>query len=130
MQKFVLSNNQHNSEKDKTNFCNMASKLSELAKEIPNLTISVSLADLQAFHKEVIENTRRELEEVVISDKAETYPTPKQVCEILGVDNSTLWRYGKKGYLVPIEVGGKRRYRMSDIKKILNGGKQALQNQK
>lgn len=108
----------------------MNSNLRELAKDMPNLTISVSLADLQAFHKEVIADTRRELEEAVISDKAETYPNPNQVCEILGVDNSTLYRWKKKGYLVPIEVGKKLRYRMSDIKKILNGGKQALQNQK
>lgn len=108
----------------------MSTNLIELAKEIPNLTISVSLADLQAFHKEVIADTKRELEDVVISDKAETYPSPKQVCEILGVDNSTLWRWKKKGYLIPIEIGGKRRYPMSSIRKILNGGKQALQNQK
>ena len=108
----------------------MSTNLIELAKEMPNLTISVSLADLQAFHREVIADTKRELEDVVISDKAETYPSPKQVCEILGVDNSTLWRWKQKGYLVPIEIGQKRRYRMSDIKKILNGGKQALQNQK
>jgi len=35
-----------------------------------------------------------------------------------------LWRWAKRGYLVPIEVGGKRRYRMSEVKAILNvGGK-------
>lgn len=107
----------------------MSSKLLELAKEMPNLKIEVTLADMLAFHKEVMSDTKRELEETVISEKAETYPSPKQVCEILDVDNSTLWRWKNKGYLVPIDVGGKRRYRMSDIKKILNGGKKALQNQ-
>lgn len=107
----------------------MSTNLIELAKEMPNLTISVSLADLQAFHKEVIADTKRELEEVVISEKAETYPSPKQVCEILDINMATLYRWKDKGYLVPIEVGGKRRYRMSDIKKILNGGKKALQDQ-
>jgi Helix-turn-helix domain len=59
----------------------------------------------------------------IISDKAETYPSPKQVCEILNVDLSTLWRWNKRGYLCPSEVGGKRRYKMSDVKRILNGGK-------
>jgi excisionase family DNA binding protein len=52
----------------------------------------------------------------------ETYPTPKQVCEILGVDNSTLWRWKRKGYLVPANVGGKVRYKMSEVKALLNGG--------
>ena len=36
---------------------------------------------------------------------------------------ATLWRWAKVGYLVPINVGGKRRYRMSDVKRILEGDK-------
>jgi len=88
-----------------------------------NITVSVSLADLKEFAIVLIDNTKRELELVVISDKAETYPSPKQVCEILNVDLSTLWRWNKRGYLCPSEVGGKRRYKMSDVKRILNGGK-------
>jgi len=88
-----------------------------------NITVSVSLADLKEFATVLINNTKRELELVVISDKAETYPSPKQVCEILNVDLSTLWRWNKRGYLCPSEVGGKRRYKMSDVKRILNGGK-------
>jgi len=46
------------------------------------------------------------------------------VAEMLDVDKSTLWRWAKIGYLVPINVGGKRRYRMSDVNRILNGDKQ------
>lgn len=88
-----------------------------------NITVSVSLADLKEFATVLIDNTKKELELVVISDKAETYPSPKQVCEILNVDLSTLWRWNKRGYLCPSEVGGKRRYKMSDVKSILNGGR-------
>ena len=101
--------------------------IQEILKSEVNFTISIGINDLRTWHKEVIEDTRRELEEIVLSDKAETYPTPKQVAEILQCDLTTLWRYGKKGYLVPIEVGGKRRYRMSDVKAILNSGKGAKQ---
>lgn len=97
--------------------------IQEILKTGVNLTVSIGIEDLKQWHKEVIADTRRELEEIVLSDKAETYPTPKQVAEILQCDLTTLWRYGKKGYLVPIEVGGKRRYRMSDVKAILNSGK-------
>ena len=35
------------------------------------------------------------------------------------IDASTLWRWRKRGYLVPVSIGGKRRYRLSEIKKIL-----------
>jgi predicted site-specific integrase-resolvase len=37
------------------------------------------------------------------------------------VDLSTLHRWHKSSYLTHIEIGGKRRYRMSDVKKILEG---------
>ena len=94
--------------------------ITELLKSDAIINVTIKIQDLQAWHKEVIEDTRRKLEEVVLSDKAETYPSPKQVSEILGVDLVTLWRWGKKGYLVPNEVGGKRRYKMSDVKKLLN----------
>lgn len=97
--------------------------IQELVEKCTNVSITVEAKDLKHFADYLIEQTKKELEETVISDKAETYPTPKQVSEILNVDLTTLWRYGKKGYLVPIEVGGKRRYRMSDVKAILNGGK-------
>ena len=96
--------------------------LQHLLESGSNITVSVSLIDLKEFANTLIDNTKRELELAVISDKAETYPSPKQVCEILNVDLSTLWRWNKKGYLKPAEIGGKRRYKMSEVKRILNGG--------
>lgn len=86
-----------------------------------NVTVAVSLNDLKDFAEILIVKSKLELELAVISDKAETYPSPKQVSEILDVDLSTLWRWAKRGYLVPVEIGGKRRYKMSDVKRILNG---------
>lgn len=97
--------------------------INEILKTGANFTVSIGINDLKEWHEQVIADTRRELEEVVLSDKAETYPTPKQVSEMLGVDLSTLWRWDKKNFLKPIQLGGKRRYRMSDIKAILNGGR-------
>ncbi len=97
--------------------------LTEILKTGVNLTVSISINDLREWQKEAIENTKRELEEVVLSDKAETYPTPKQVSQILQVDLTTLWRWNKKGYLVPMEIGGKRRYKMSEVKALLMGGR-------
>lgn len=67
--------------------------------------------------------TRKELEQQITDSNTETYPSPKKVCEILDIDLSTLWRWNKRGYLCHIEIGGKRRYRMSDVKAILNGGR-------
>ena len=97
--------------------------LNNILQESGNITIAVSLTDLKQFAVDLIESTKRDLEEVVISDKAETSPPPKQVCEILNVDASTLWRWNKRGYLCPAMVGGTRRYKMSEAKAIHNGGR-------
>jgi hypothetical protein len=96
--------------------------INEILKTGVNLTVSIGIADLKEWHKEVIEDTRRKLEEIVLSDKMETYPTPRQVSEILNVDPTTLWRWNKKGYLKTIEFGGGRRYKMSEVKALMNGG--------
>lgn len=64
---------------------------------------------------------KKELEAQIAEDRGERYLSIKQVCEMLDVDPSSLWRWRKRGYLVPAEIGGKRRYKMSDIRRILNG---------
>lgn len=99
----------------------MKVNIQELVKRCIGVAVTVELNDLKHFADYLIEQTKKELEEIVISEKAETYPTPEQASEIFNVDKSTLWRWAKRGYLVPIEVGGKRRYKMSEIKAILNG---------
>lgn len=101
----------------------MIPKLAALQKELPGITVSISLSDLEQWGKGLVEQTRKQLEQQINDAKAETYPSENKVCEILEVTRQTLWRWRRSGYLVPIEVGGKRRYRMSDIQKILNNGK-------
>lgn len=65
----------------------------------------------------------------IIADKIEEYETSKkerllskkQVAERIGVDRSTLWRWEKENYLVPIRYGKKVRYKESDIIEIEEG---------
>jgi len=97
--------------------------ISDLIQNGSKVSVTVSIEDLRAFATGLIDQTKRDLEKAVIDDKAETYPTPKQVSEILGVDPVTLWRWAKRGYLVPVEVGGKRRYLMSEVKALLTPAK-------
>ena len=97
--------------------------LQDLITSGQNINITVGLSDLQKFAYDLISQTKIELEAVVIADKAEIYLSRLETCEELKVDQSTLFRWAKRKYLMPIEVGGKRRYKMSDIKAILNGGK-------
>jgi excisionase family DNA binding protein len=107
--------------KDKSNNYKVMN-INEILQTGANVTLAIGINELREWHREVIADTRRELEQVVMSDKAESYPTVKQVAEILNVHNTTLWRWDKKGYLKTIEFGGGRRYKMSDVKALLNGG--------
>lgn len=91
----------------------------ELAEENRNIVVSISLADLIECNEALIRRAKAELEQQVTDAAAETYPSVAKVAEILDVNKTTLWRWAKSGYLVPIEVGGKRRYRMSDVQQIL-----------
>ncbi len=87
------------------------------------MTIAVKLNDLVEFGNILISNVKSELEQIITDQNTETYPSREKVMEMLGVCEATLWRWAKNGYLVPINVGGKRRYRMSDVKRILEGEK-------
>ena len=90
-----------------------------LAKECGNLTLSIKAGELVEAIEYCINKTVSEFDQRITDANTETYPGPDVVSKMLDVDKSTLWRWRKQGYLVPIEVGGKRRYRMSDVKKIL-----------
>lgn len=94
-----------------------------LAKECPDISITLKAGELIEAIDYCVGKTRKELEQIITDSNTETYPSVDQVAKILSVDRSTLWRWSKQGYLTPMEVGGKRRYRMSDVNKILNGGK-------
>ena len=106
------------------NLGRIMTKLLDLMENHPDVIVSIRVADLMQANEELIRRTKQELEQLITDANTETYPSAKKVAEMLDVDKSTLWRWAKIGYLVPINVGGKRRYRMSDVNRILNGEKQ------
>ena len=99
----------------------MATDLLMLAKECPDLTVSIKLCDLVEANTLLVQETKRQLEQLITDQNTETYPSREKVMELLDVSSATLWRWDKIGYLKPLNVGGKRRYRMSDVKHILEG---------
>lgn len=93
----------------------------ELVKQFPEVNITVKGGELLEMAEHCVSETKKQLEQIIQDSAVETYPSPDTVAKILDVDRSTLWRWHKSGYLTHIEIGGKRRYRMSDVKKILDG---------
>lgn len=101
----------------------MEAKLIELAKVCSEAIISVRVGDLIEANEALIAQTKEQLEQLITDQTAETYPSRQKVAEILDVDKITLWHWAKRGLLVPVEIGGKRRYRMSDVRRMLNKGR-------
>ena len=55
------------------------------------------------------------------ASEPESYLTPDEVADKIGVSKNTLWRWEKEHYLTPIKVGRKSRYKLSDITSLMNG---------
>ena len=103
----------------------MEANLIELAKACPEAIISVKVGDLIEANEALVARTKEQLEQLITDNATETYPSRQKVAEILDVDLSTLHRWAKRGLLVPLEIGGKRRYKMSDVRRMLNNGRTA-----
>jgi len=83
----------------------------------PNVNITMQAGQWLEVVDYAVAKTKAEYEK---KKQPEQFRKPKETAEQLGCDLSTLWRWNKSNYLKPIEIGGKRRYRQSDIDRILN----------
>ena len=95
----------------------------ELAKQCPDVTISLKVGELIEAVTYCVNLTRKELEKQITDANTETYPSPAQVSKILNVSPVTLWRWHKSNYLRHIDLGGTKRYRMSEVQALLDKGK-------
>lgn len=92
--------------------------LLEIADKFPDLTVSISVKDLISANRTLIKEAKAEIAEEISQSRNEMFLQREKVMEILGVSSTTLWRWQRCGYLVPISIGGQHRYRLSDINRI------------
>ena len=101
----------------------------EIINSGANVSLTITASDLLEVINCAVTSTLREMEQLAINDKTEAYLTADEASEMLGVSKVTLWRWSKRGYLMPTEVGGLRKYRKSEIKeRFLNGNGTNNQN--
>lgn len=93
--------------------------LIEVAEKFPDLTVSISIKDLIAANRRLIQETKEELRKDLSESQKETYLPREKVLEMLDISASTLWRWQQTGYLVPISIGGRNRFKLSDINRII-----------
>lgn len=90
--------------------------IKDLLSEGANVAIIVTPTDLKEFALLLIEETLSAKNQETEPD---TYLTPDEVANELGVSKNTLWRWDKIGYLSPVKVGRKPLYKRSDIDSLL-----------
>lgn len=91
----------------------------EIAKENPNVSITVSAADLQRFAERIIEETTEKAKKT-----ASDLLTKKQVREIFHVNDATIWRWEQEGRLKRWgNAGRKVYYRVSDVQRAFETSK-------
>lgn len=95
-------------------------QLVELASSCPGLTVTVKCSDLIEAFRLVVNETKLQNEQNHSDSTTETYLTEDEVSEMLGVSHSTLWRWHKIEFLVPLKFGRKNRYRKSTIDAFLS----------
>ena len=104
----------------------MTNNLFELIqnKEV-SIRLEISSLDLMSFSMDLINRTKQELVVQKEEKEQEQYLTKEETKAIFGVCSVTLWHWNKDGYLKNIKVGNKLRYKMSDVKKILEGSEKS-----
>ena len=77
--------------------------------------VMIPLEQLQSFGEQIAEMAISRFS----AKKGEVYLTRKQAAQKLSVDISTLYRWDNEGYLKSISLGNKKRYRLSDIERLM-----------
>lgn len=72
--------------------------------------------DLRLFAQEVAEATVKAFNDKNAPES--NWLNAEQVCEVLNVDRSTLWRWDKEGYLTHYKFGKRVRYKETDVQRI------------
>ena len=105
-----------------TNQREMGIDIINLAKQCPGAILAVRADDLVEANTRLIDQVRADLERDIANKQSVVFLTREQVIAKLNIVPSTLWRWQKRGYLVPVKVGGENRYKSTDIDRILEGG--------
>ena len=93
--------------------------INNLLNSESNIIIQVSSEDLKAFAQEILIGAKSiamiEAEAAASSDQLLTVD---EAAGLLSVSKMTLYRWDQNGILKKVEIGGKRRYRKSDIERL------------
>lgn len=97
----------------------MTQFLQQAANGSSSVMIVLNAADLKQVVSEMYQEQAQATAAAVADAKEKPTLTRIEAAEMLGVALSTLWKWAKSGYLVPVKIGNKVLYRVSDINKMM-----------
>ena len=97
----------------------MKKDIRQLAQEYPGVILQIRADELVDFANAIFNDFRSEHERIVLEKNKEYNYTREEVAKIFRRDKSTISRWKKSGYLVPVEVGGEDLYPKKLIDKML-----------
>ncbi len=84
-----------------------------------NIKFEITPEDLRGFAEELINRAVNEVAAVASEERNDHLLTKEEAKSLLGVCDSTLWHWQRRGYLVPIKIGTRVKYRESDVNRVL-----------
>ncbi|MGL5957909.1 MAG: helix-turn-helix domain-containing protein [Phocaeicola sp.] len=94
----------------------MGNRIADMISTGVNVQIVVSVAELKEFGLSLISEALGSKSQQQQEDKL---LTPEEAAKKVKSTKSTLWRWGKLGYLTPRRIGGKVFYKESDLNKLM-----------
>lgn len=93
-----------------------------MATERGSVSYTVTHNDLLDFARQIVERTKQmsdaERAEIPASTK-DAYCTRKEVMALLRRCDSTMTKWARSGYLVPVRIGGKFLYKKADVERVM-----------
>ena len=93
--------------------------LSLLENGQSNIVVQVSGRDLLEFTDALVQRACESRESLRESQEGEVYLSKKEVKDLLGVCDTTLWHWDRNHYLSPVRVGRKIMYRKAEVYRLL-----------
>ena len=101
----------------------MTMDLIELAKQCPQMSVTVRLRDLLDAGEALARRIQEDTEAAVATRAAEIgdrlVPAEEARAALGYPDASTMYRWSKKGYLTPVKIGVRNYYKASDLERII-----------
>ena len=94
--------------------------LSLLENGQSNIVVQVSGRDLLEFTDALVQRACESRESLREIQEGEVYLSKKEVKDLLGVCDTTLWHWDRNHYLSPARVGRKIMYRKAEVHRLLS----------